>query len=70
MSRYVVRFFKNVVGGRGHEVEACQRWFEIEAADKSAAVEIAKREFCESGHLLVWSVRADRIQVVEADFPS
>ena len=70
MSRYVVKFMKKVIGGDHHEVEVCQRWFEIEAKDKSTAAEIAKTKFCETDHLTVWSVHADRIQVANADFPS
>ena len=70
MNRYVVRFMKKVVGGDHRDVEACQRWFEIEAQDESTAVEMAKRKFCETDHLLVWSLHADRIQVSHADFPS
>jgi hypothetical protein len=70
MSRYVVKFMKNVVGGDHHEVEVCQRLFEIEAQDKSTAIEIAKRKFCEVEHLSAWSIHADRIQAAKADFPS
>jgi hypothetical protein len=35
MSRYVVRFLKNVVGDDHLEVEACLQRFEIEAQDES-----------------------------------
>ena len=70
MSRYVVRFLKNVVGGDHREVEGCLRWFEIEAEEESTAVEMAKRKFCETDHLSVWSLHADRIEVRHADFPS
>ena len=70
MSRYVVKFMKNVVGGDRHEVEVCQGLFEIEARDKSTAIEMAKRKFCEIGHLAAWSIHADRIQAAKSDFPS
>lgn len=70
MSRYVVKFFKRVLSGNGHEVEVCQRWFEADAPDKAAAIEQAKKKFCDTDRLSCWSAHADRVQAVEADFPS
>ncbi len=70
MKRYLVRFMKRVVGGDGHDVELCQRWFEIDAATEADAIECAKVKFCAMESLKDWSLHADRIQVNDADFPS
>jgi hypothetical protein len=70
MSRFVVRFMKDVLGENGREAEVCQGSLEIDASDKVDATERAKRKFCETQALRHWSLHADRIQVTEADFPS
>jgi len=70
MSRFVVRFLKDVFGENGREAEICQGSLEIDASDKVDATERAKRKFCETQALRHWSLHADRIQVKEADFPS
>ena len=63
MSRYVVQFMKDVLGGNGREIEICQRMLEIDALDEGQATELAKQMFCESERLCEWSLHADRIQV-------
>lgn len=63
MSRYVVHFMKDVLGGNGHQIEICQRSLEIDAASERQAEELAKLKFCESERLCEWSLHADRIQV-------
>ena len=70
MSRFVVRFMKDVLGENGREAEVCQGSLEIDASNEGQATELAKRKFCEAQALHHWSLRADRIQVSEADFPS
>ena len=70
MSRFVVRFMKDVLGENGRETEICQSSLEIDAANESDAEEQAKRKFCETQSLCDWSLHADRIQVKAADFPS
>ncbi len=70
MRRYVVRFFKGVFSSQGRPVEICQRWFEIEAADKAAAIEAAKPMFIAAEGVPEWSLRADRIDAIETEFPS
>ena len=70
MSRFVVRFMKEVLGENGREAEVCQGSLEIDASDKVDATERAKRKFCETQALRHWSLHADRIQVRQADFPS
>jgi hypothetical protein len=70
MSRFVVRFMKDVLGENGREVEICQRILEVDAADEGRAAELAKKKFCETEALRHWSLHADRIQVRQADFPS
>ena len=52
MSRYVVRFMKDVLGENGREIEVCQSSLEIDASDAGEATEMAKRKFCESQALL------------------
>jgi hypothetical protein len=63
MSRYVVRFMKDVLGGNGRQIEICQRSLEIDAASEGQAEELAKLKFCESERLCEWSLHADRIQI-------
>jgi hypothetical protein len=63
MSRYVVRFMKDVLGGNGRQIEICQRSLEIDAISEAQAEELAKLKFCESERLCEWSLHADRIQV-------
>jgi hypothetical protein len=63
MSRYVVHFMKDVLGGNGRQIEICQRTLEVDAASEGQATELAKLKFCESERLCEWSLHADRIQV-------
>jgi hypothetical protein len=70
MSRFVVRFMKDVLGNNGREIEICQRSLEVDASTEGQATELAKKRFCETEALCDWSLHADRIQVRETDFPS
>ena len=70
MSRFVVRFMKDVLGENGHELEVCQGTLEIDAACEGDATELAKQKFCESQSLCDWSLHADRVKIEAADFPS
>lgn len=70
MSRFVVRFTKDVLGENGREAEICQNTVEVDASDEGQAVELAKQRFCETEALCDWSLHADRFQVKSADFPS
>jgi hypothetical protein len=70
MSRFVVRFMKDVLGENGRETEICQSSLEVDAASEDHATELAKKRFCETEALRHWSLHADRIQVKQADFPS
>jgi hypothetical protein len=70
MSRFVVRFMKNVLGVNGREAEICQSSLEVDASNEGHAAELAKQRFCEAGALRHWSLHADRIHVKQADFPS
>jgi hypothetical protein len=70
MSRFVVRFMKDVLGENGRQAEICQRSLEIDASNEGQATELAKLRFCEREALGHWSLHADRIQVRQADFPA
>ena len=70
MARYIARFMKNVLGENGHEAEICQRSMEIEAPSLGDATELAKVKFCEVEQLGNWMLRADCVQIAEAEFPS
>ena len=70
MTRYVVRFMKDVLGENGHEVEICQRSVEVDAADKLNAANLAKVRFCEGECVKEWSLHADRVHVADAEFPT
>lgn len=70
MSRFVVRFMKDVLGENGRETEICQGSLEVDALNEGQATELAKKRFCETQALCDWSLHADRIQIRAADFPS
>ena len=70
MSRYVVRFLKDVLGENGREAEVCQGTLEVDASSEGHATELAKKKFCEAQALRDWSLHADRIHVRNADLPS
>lgn len=70
MSRFVVRFMKDVLGENGRQTEICQSTVEVDASNEGDATELAKKKFCETQSLCDWSLHADRIQVKAADFPS
>lgn len=70
MSRYVVRFMKDVLGENGRQREVCQSSLEIDALNEGHAKEVAKQKFCEQQSLCDWSLHADRIRIETADFPS
>jgi hypothetical protein len=68
MTRYVVRFMKDVLGDNGHEAEICQRSIEIEALCVTDAAELAKMRFCEREHVRDWLLHADRVHVTDGEF--
>jgi hypothetical protein len=70
MTHYVARFMKGVLGENGHESEICQRSLEIEASNKGHAAELAKIKFCEAENVKNWFLHADRVHIMEAEFPS
>src|SRR5258707_12264190 len=70
MSRFVVRFMKDVLGENGREAEVFQGSLEIDASNEGQATELAKRKFFEAQALHPWSLHADPIQGCEPDFPS
>jgi hypothetical protein len=70
MSRFVVRFMKDVLGDNGCEREVCQSTVEIDALDEGQAAELAKRKFCELQALPNWWLHADRVKIDAADFAS
>jgi hypothetical protein len=70
MSRFVVKFMKDVLGENGREAEICQSTLEVDASNEGHATELAKLKFCEAQALRDWSLHADRIHVKAADFPS
>ena len=70
MSRFVVRFMKDVLGENGRQAEICQCTVEVDASSEGDATELAKKKFCETQSLCDWSLHADRIQVSQSDFPS
>jgi hypothetical protein len=70
MTRYVVKFFKEVLGQNGHEAEICQGQLDVDALNPNDAVERAKRKFCDDKQLAHWSLHADRVSVAETEYPS
>ena len=70
MSRFVIRFMKDVLGENGRQVEICQSIVEVDASSEGHATELAKQKFCETQSLCDWSLHADRLHIEKADFPS
>jgi hypothetical protein len=70
MSRFVVRFMKDVLGENGRQAEICQSIVEVDASDEDDATELAKQKFCKTESLCHWSLHADRLHVKKTDFPS
>jgi hypothetical protein len=67
MSRYVVHFMKDVLGGNGRQCEICQSILEVDALSEFQATELAKQKFCQLESLCDWSLHADRIRIWVAD---
>jgi hypothetical protein len=70
MSRFVISFMKDVLGGNGRQFEICQSTVEVDAPSESEARELAKQRFCQAERLCEWSLHADRINIKAADIPS
>jgi hypothetical protein len=56
---YRVKFFKRLIDGIGHPVDACQGILEVHAPSESRAIEIARTKFAEMGQIKAWWLRAD-----------
>ena len=67
MTRYVVRFMKDVLGENGHEAEICQRSIEIDAPSSGHAAELAKIKFCETEKVRDWLLHADRVRIADTE---
>jgi hypothetical protein len=63
MSRFQVRFYKEVTSDTGRDFDACQGTFDIDADNEHAAVERAKQRFCGERQIRKWTVNADRLEV-------
>jgi len=48
---YRVKFFKRLIDGIGHPVDACQGILEVHAPSESRAIEIARTKFAEMGQI-------------------
>jgi len=70
MARYIVRFMKHILGENGNESEICQRSLEIEAPNPARATKLAKVRFCQTENVENWALHADRVHIVDAEFPS
>ncbi|GGI29636.1 hypothetical protein [Bradyrhizobium guangdongense] len=70
MTRFIVRFMKEVLGERGQSSEVCQTAVELDARNAEEAEQKAKDRFCRMHGTEEWSLHADHIKVDPADFPS
>jgi hypothetical protein len=61
---------KDVTGENGRAAEICQRSIDIDAGNKGSAANLAIAMFCDAEKVKDWSLHADRVHVIEADFPS
>ena len=70
MSRFVVHFMKDVLGGNGRQREVCQGALEIDALSEGQATEMAKVTVCQEQSLCAWSLHADRLRLEAAALPT
>ena len=70
MSRFIVRFMKDVLGENGRQAEICQSTVEVDAPARVMPPSWPSKKFCETQSLCDWSLHADRVQVKQTDFPS
>ena len=63
MSRYEVRFIKNISDATGHDHRVCQRVVGVEAGDADSAVVKAKDVFCRLERVRSWTIHADAFEV-------
>lgn len=70
MGVFLVRFLKTVVGDHGDQSEQCQWWAEVTSQSKDDAEIDAIDQFCAGQKISHWKLRADRMEVLESDFPS
>ena len=62
MLSFDVRFLKTVCDDTGHEHQACQAAFTIEAASLTEAVKRAEADFCRLKHVHDWTIFADAVE--------
>ena len=70
MTRYVVKFFKEVLGDNGHQAEICQGALEVDAANSARCCRTRQARILRSKQLAHWSLHADRVSVAETEYPS
>lgn len=70
MSRFIIRFMKDVLGENGQVCEICENTIELDAANAQEAEHTAKEQFCAMHGTREWFLHADRVRVDPADFPS
>ncbi len=64
MSTYHVSFFKNLTGGDGKQVNACQGSIEIHSArNRERAIQAAQRRFARLKRISDWCFYADTLKV-------
>ena len=63
MSRYEVRFIKNICDATGHDHRVCQRVVGVEAGDADSAIVKAKDVFCLLERVRSWTIHADAFEV-------
>jgi 1,2-phenylacetyl-CoA epoxidase PaaB subunit len=63
MSRYEVRFIKNISDATGHDHRVCQRVVGVEAGDAGSAISKAQDLFCRLERVGSWTVHADAFEL-------
>jgi hypothetical protein len=63
MSRYEVRFIKNISDATGHAHRVCQRVVGVEAGDPDSAIVKAKDLFCRLERVGTWTFHADAFEL-------
>ena len=62
MPSFDVRFIKTVCDDTGHEHQACQAAFTVEALSLTEAVRRAEADFCRQKQVHDWTIFADAVE--------
>ena len=63
MPCFRVTFVKQVTSDDGHDIDAVQAAFDVNAVDETQAAMLAQERFCGDRSIVRWQLNADRCEV-------